>query len=174
MKSLFLYSSREGQTKKILRYIDKKLIDLECETLNIHNTKKIDLLEYEKVLIGASVHYGHLRKELYRFINMNIEQLQESKGAFFCVNLTARKEKKRKDTPENNTYIKTFLKKSPWKPKLIGVFAGSLDYQKYGFFDRLMIIFIMMITDGKIYVNQKKEYTNWKKVSLFSEAFRKL
>ncbi|PMK03047.1 menaquinone-dependent protoporphyrinogen IX dehydrogenase [Vibrio sp. 10N.261.55.A7] len=172
MKALFLYSSQDGQTKKIIHYIQKELKADDCEVKDIHNLGEIDITQYERVLIGASIRYGHLNKKLYQFIEQNQKQLEDSKVAFFCVNLTARKEDQGKDTPEGSAYIKTFLKKSPWSPELIGVFAGALYYPRYKWFDRVMIRFIMKITGGETDTTKEVEYTNWEKVSLFAEKFK--
>jgi len=174
-KALFLYSSREGQTKKILNVIKGEFAEFECEVVDLHTLHhELDFSQYERVLIGASIRYGHLNKKLYQFIEHNLGQLEQSKVAFFCVNLTARKEDQGKDTPEGSAYIRTFLKKSPWQPKLIGVFAGALYYPRYGFFDKMMIKLIMTLTGGETDTNKEVEYTNWEKVSLFAQKFKEL
>ncbi|WP_047049474.1 menaquinone-dependent protoporphyrinogen IX dehydrogenase [Vibrio mexicanus] len=174
MKALLLYSSREGQTKKILEFIDKELSDYQCDLVDLHQITAVDWDSYDKVLIGASIRYGHLNKLLYKFISANLSQLQSNKVAFFCVNLTARKEDQGKDTPEGSAYIKTFLKKSPWQPPLIGVFAGALYYPRYKWFDRVMIRFIMSMTGGETDTTKEVEYTNWEKVSLFAKKFAQM
>jgi menaquinone-dependent protoporphyrinogen oxidase len=173
-KALFLYSSREGQTKKILNYIKEEMAEFDCDIRDLHTVGDVDFAQYDKVLIGASIRYGHLNKKLYQFIEHNLTQLQSNKVAFFCVNLTARKEDQGKDTPEGSAYIKTFLKKSPWQPSLIGVFAGALYYPRYNFFDRTMIRFIMTMTGGETDTSKEVEYTNWQKVSLFTEKLKNL
>lgn len=173
-KALFLYSSREGQTKKIFQYIDQELADLECELVDLHSIGQVNFADYERVLIGASIRYGHLNKKLYQFIEANIEQINAHKVAFFCVNLTARKEDQGKDTPEGSAYIKTFLSKSPWQPSLIGVFAGALYYPRYNFFDKMMIKLIMTMTGGETDTSKEVEYTNWEKVALFADKFNKM
>lgn len=173
-KALFLYSSREGQTKKILQYIDQQLTDLDCELVDLHTIQEVDFSQYDRILIGASIRYGHLNKKLYQFIEANLEQLNLHKVAFFCVNLTARKEEQGKDTPEGSVYIKTFLAKSPWQPSLIGVFAGALYYPRYNFFDKMMIKLIMTMTGGETDTSKEVEYTNWEKVALFANKFNEM
>lgn len=174
MKVLMLYSSREGQTQKILHFIADKLNQAECDIRDLHQCESVDLLAYDKVLIGASIRYGHLNKKLYTFIARHSTQLTQIKAAFICVNLTARKEEQKKDTPEGSVYVQTFLKKSVWKPALIGVFAGALYYPRYRFFDKVMIRFIMQLTGGETDTSKEIEYTNWEKVTLFSEEFAKM
>jgi len=174
-KALFLYSTREGQTKKIFHHIAKQMDHLDCEWLDLHKIDdEVDFSQYERILVGASIRYGHLNKKLYRFIERNLSGLQTGKAAFFCVNLTARKEDQGKDTPEGSAYIKTFLKKSPWQPELIGVFAGALYYPRYNWFDKTMIKFIMSMTGGETDTSKEIEYTNWEKVTLFAEKFKNM
>lgn len=172
-KVLFLHSSCEGQTIKILNYIEQDLgTDYQCEYVDVHLVKKIDFKNYDRVLIGASVRYGHLNKKLYQFINHNLENLKQAKVAFFCVNLTARKEGK--DMPATSAYVKKFLLKSPWHPKMMAVFAGALRYPRYNFFDRTMIKLIMKLTGGETDTTKEVEYTDWQKVSDFSQQFKTL
>ncbi len=173
-KVLYLYSSREGQTTKIITRIAEQLGDDAATIINLHQEMNINLDEFDKVLIGASIRYGHLNKKLYQFLNANSAKLASMKAAFFCVNLTARKEEQGKDTPEGSAYIKTFLKKSPWQPELIGVFAGALYYPRYNPFDRFMIKLIMTMSGGETDTSKEVEYTNWDKVSLFADKFAQL
>jgi|TARA_B100001057_G_C22610385_1_gene856341 menaquinone-dependent protoporphyrinogen oxidase len=171
-KILFLYSSREGQTKKIFNHISKVLPEDECEMFDLHTVDRVDFSQYEQVLIGASVRYGRLNKKLYQFIERNLLELENSRAAFFCVNLTARKEDQGKDTPEGNAYVQRFLIQSAWKPELIGVFAGALYYPRYNWFDRFMIKLIMTMTGGETDTSKEVEYTNWQKVTDFALQFR--
>lgn len=172
-KALLLHSSREGQTVKILRAIESELADeYQCSLVDLHDMPAIDWSSYDKVLIGASIRYGHLNKKLYQFIETNLAELNEQKAAFFCVNLTARKPGK--DTPEGSVYVKKFLTLSPWQPRLLDVFAGALYYPRYRFFDRVMIQFIMKITGGETDATKEVEYTNWDRVKAFASKFRSL
>lgn len=94
-RALFLYLSHDGQTIKIMKYIEKIYSDLfVCDWFDLADKPCVDFSLYEKVVIGASIRYGFLHKSLYRFINRHKQSLDESDVAFFCVNLTARKEGK--------------------------------------------------------------------------------
>ncbi|MBT8205716.1 MAG: menaquinone-dependent protoporphyrinogen IX dehydrogenase, partial [Eudoraea sp.] len=46
---------------------------------------------------------------------------------------------------------------------------GMLDYQKYPFWDRIMIQLIMRITKGPTDLNTKIEYTDWDQVDAFGK-----
>ena len=124
-KLLILYSTIDGHTKDICEYIYKKLNGKKkVNIISIEESENYDLSDYEEIVIGASVRYGYHRKNVYKFINDNNEQLDKLKTVFFSLNLTARKPEK--STPETNPYIKKFLKKVKWEPTLKEVFALSL------------------------------------------------
>ena len=172
MKTLYLYSTREGQTEKIIHKIASELDSTNADFIDLHTDPQIELGQYEKILVGASIRYGHLNKKLYQFIDRHADLLTQKNAAFFCVNLTARKVEQGKDTPEGSAYIRTFLKKSKWQPSLIGVFAGALLYPRYSWFDKKMIQLIMKMTGGETDTSKEVEYTNWKKVSQFAQKFK--
>ncbi len=91
MKALILYSSRDGQTRAIA-YIASKLQDtLRCEVIDLLQAEQVDLNQYQLVMIGASIRYGHFNPALDKFVKRHAEQLNRMPSAFFAVNLTARK-----------------------------------------------------------------------------------
>ncbi|MSQ92615.1 MAG: menaquinone-dependent protoporphyrinogen IX dehydrogenase, partial [Gammaproteobacteria bacterium] len=90
------------------------------------------------------------------FIRANQALLESRPSGFFSVNLVARKPDK--NAPDSNPYVKKFLSKTPWKPRLVGVFAGNLDYPRYGTFDRAMIRLIMLMTDGPTDWDEVRRY----------------
>lgn len=162
MKTLILYSSRDGQTQKIAQFIaDKINNDVLVKPIDL----TIDLSSFDLVIIGASVRYGHFHSILYQFVEKNTALLNQKQTAFFGVNLTARKIGK--DTPETNVYVRKFLQKVKWQPNFNAVFAGALCYSKYSFFDRILIQFIMKITGGETDPSKEIEYTDWSKVNIF-------
>ena len=170
-KFLIIYSSTDGHTKIICERIKNFLTDGNLvELLSLEESKKVDISNFEKIIIGASIRYGKHSKELYKFINLNKNILDQRKSAFFSVNVVARKPEK--NTAETNPYINKFLKISKWKPNKISVFAGKVDYPNYNFFDKYIIKFIMFITKGPTDTSQSYEFTDWSKVDDFSKEFR--
>ena len=166
-KFLIIYSTTDGHTKMICERIKNFLTDGNLvELLSLKDAKKVNLSNFEKIIIGASIRYGKHSKELYKFINLNKNILDQKKCAFFSVNVVARKPEK--NTAETNPYINKFLKISKWRPNKIKVFAGKVDYPKYNFFDKYIIKFIMFITKGPTDTSQSYEFTDWSKVDDFS------
>ena len=165
---LIIYSSTDGHTKTICKRIINFLKEEDTTKLvSLNEAKNLDLSEFNRIIIGASIRYGKHSKELYKFIESNRNILNEKDGVFFSVNVVARKPEK--NTSENNPYIKKFLTISKWRPKKIGVFAGRVDYPNYGFFDKYIIKLIMFITKGPIDTSQSYEFTDWAKVDDFAK-----
>ena len=163
-KSLITYSTVDGQTKEICKRISNLSNNTFVEVLPICEVKNID--QYETIVIGASIRYGKYRKEVFKFIDNNIKQIENKDNAFFSVNVVARKEEK--SSPETNPYVIKFLNNINWVPKKIGVFAGKIDYPSYKFFDKYAIKFIMWITNGPTDTSKTFEFTDWKKVEEFT------
>tara|TARA_Y100000766_G_C18509410_1_gene413438 strand:- start:66 stop:593 length:528 start_codon:yes stop_codon:yes gene_type:complete len=173
MKILILYSSIDGHTKKICSFISNKLKQNHIIEMNeINNDENVKFDIYDFIIIGASIRYGTYRKSFLKFINENHIELQNSKSAFFSVNIVARK--KEKNSINTNPYIKKFFRLSKWKPNIVEVFAGKLDYPKYNFFNKNIIKFIMWITNGPTQTDIVVEFTNWNDVKKFANKINYL
>ena len=166
--TLIIYSSTDGQTKNICSRIGEFLSnDIPAKIVSLSDATKDDIEKYDRVIIGASIRYGKHRKELFEFIEINLDELTKKDNAFFSVNVVARKPEK--NTPETNPYMQKFLLKTPWVPQKLAVFAGKIDYPKYNFFDKQMIRFIMWVTKGPTNIKNTYEFTDWNKVDSFAE-----
>jgi len=170
MSSLIIYSTTDGQTKKICEVIKDNSINRDSyEITSLEEAFHKELEKYEKIIIGASIRYGIHNPRVYKFIKNNKKTLEIKKSAFFSVNVVARKPEK--NTPSTNPYIKKFLKKSSWQPKKLGVFAGKIDYPKLSFINKNIIRFIMFITSGPTNTNNTYEFTDWQRVKKFISEF---
>lgn len=168
MKSAIIYSSIDGQTKKICEVIKENLINNnEHEIISIENSSKLNIENYDCIIIGASIRYGKHSSKVMSFVKKNINLIKKQKTVFFSVNVVARK--KGKDTPDTNPYVQKFIKKTKWRPDKIGVFAGKVDYPKYNFFNKNIIRFIMYLTKGPTDISQTYEFTNWESVRNFAQ-----
>ena len=168
MKSfLLIYSTVDGHTKNISKEIGSHIKEnFNVTIMSIDEVTQKTLIDHDRVLIGASIRYGKYRANVFKFIKENINILKDKSAAFFSVNVVARK--KEKNLPETNPYIIKFLKQTQWVPSYIGVFAGKVEYPKYGFFDKYTIRFIMWLTKGPTDITQSYEFTDWKAVENFS------
>jgi len=166
---IIIYSSVDGQTKKICKHIRESLIvnNHSVEIFSIDNLPyTIDQIsKFDKIVIASSIRYGKHNEHIVKFIQDNFEFLNSKKTAFLSVNLVARKKEKSK--PDTNPYVAKFLNSIKWKPTICTVFAGKLNYKLYPFRDRIMIKLIMLMTKGPTDSKTEIEYTDWNDVDKF-------
>lgn len=174
MKTLILFSTRDGQTREIASYLASELKeqDIYADVVNLNRTEEIVWQDYDRVVIGASIRYGHFHPAVDRFVKKHAATLNAMPSAFYSVNLVARKAEKR--TPQTNSYTRKFLLSSPWQPKLCAVFAGALRYPRYRWLDRFMIRLIMKMTGGETDTTKEVVYTDWQQVASFAREIAQL
>ena len=166
-ETLIIYSSTDGHTKTICLKILNLLKNPDLvKIISLEEAEAINLSNYEKIIIGASIRYGKHNKRFYKFVKKNINLLNQKKTAFFSVNVVARKIGK--NLPDTNPYVIKFLRDTNWKPNKVGVFAGKVDYPNYNFINKYVIRFIMMITKGPTDTKNSYEFTNWDTVKKFA------
>lgn len=164
---LLLYSTTDGQTRRIGERLKATLETLghEVTLVDVLDDPGVDPATFDKVVIGAGIRYGRHSPRITTFIRQHGPALSGRPGAFFSVNLVARKPGR--NQPTTNPYLKRFLQHIPWKPTLSAAFAGKLDYPCYGFLDRLIIRLIMAITGGPTDPSAVIEFTDWQQVDAF-------
>lgn len=167
MHVLLLFSTTDGHTIKICHRL-QEVIEQQASRVTlapIGDAQNMDLTAFDRIVIGASIRYGKHNPQVAEFINGHGQLLEAKSYAFFSVNIVARKPEKNR--PETNPYVQKFLKQLSRPPKELAVFAGKLDYPKYGFFDRMMIRFIMLVTKGPTDPKSVVEFTDWCAVEAF-------
>lgn len=165
---LIVYSSIDGHTRKICERL-RTLIEGQGHQVSlaaIEDAGALDLRRFDKFVVGASIRYGRHRPSVLAFVKDQERVLSAKPNAFFSVNIVARKLDK--NQPESNPYVRKFLQQVRWRPKLLEVFAGKLDYPRYGVVDRLVIRFIMWLTHGPTDPTAVVEFTDWERVDAFA------
>jgi menaquinone-dependent protoporphyrinogen oxidase len=171
-KILIIYATTDGHTLKICQrlqqVIENAKVARQVTLVPVEDCHQVDLCAFDKIVIGASIRYGKHSKQVIDCINRNQQLLDRKPNAFFSVNIVARKPEKNR--PETNPYLRKFLKRIAWQPKNLAVFAGKLDYPKYGPFDRFMIRLIMWMTKGPTDPTAVIEFTDWQQVEIFGRV----
>ena len=160
--TLFLYCSRDGQTKRICEAMAATMLDSgkSCRLLEIAAPEATAALaECRQIIIGAPIYFGHLPRALYRFIAAHTTLLATRPNAFFCVSASARKPGR--DCVETSAYLRRFLNRSPWWPQRLTAFAGTIAYPRYRWHERAIIRLIMHLSGGPTDTQREHELTDW-------------
>jgi menaquinone-dependent protoporphyrinogen oxidase len=168
-KILLLYSTVDGHTLKICKRLQQLAGQAghEVTLAELRDRAGMPLEPFDKIVVGASIRYGKHRPAVAEFMRAQRRVLERKPSAFFSVNIVARKPGK--STPETNPYVRKFLRQIGWRPRQVAVFAGMLDYPRYGFWDRQIIRFIMFLTRGPTDPRGVVEFTDWAQVEAFGE-----
>lgn len=169
-----LYSTTDGHTHEICQRL---ITLLEAAAHRVSVCPVAEAMErspvpFDLVVIGASIRYGKHQPQLRQYIERYQPILAQKPSAFFSVNVVARKAGKNR--PETNPYLQKFLRRVSWRPSLLAVFAGKIDYPNCHFVDRLMIRLILWITDGPTDPKAVVEFTDWRQVEEFGLALCRL
>jgi menaquinone-dependent protoporphyrinogen oxidase len=169
-RALVLCSSTDGQTRRICERLRHMFEDAGVHvTLRmIEDADGVSPADFDLAVVGARIRYGRTDVRVIDFARRHAAALEAMPSAYFSVNVVARKPGK--DRAETNPYVRAFLRRARWRPRRIDVFAGRLDYPRYGLVDRLVIRTIMRMTGGLTRPDTVIEYTDWQRVEGFGRA----
>jgi menaquinone-dependent protoporphyrinogen oxidase len=158
-----LYATRDGQSRRIAERIADRLADrgipVVPHDLAAASLSPSSLTAAGLVVVVAAVRYGRPLPEAEQFLASFRTLRDPPQLVLLSVNLTARKPGK--DTVEGNAYLRKSVARHRLAPVLALAIAGRLDYSRYGWLDRQVIRFIMMLTGGPTDPATCIEYTSW-------------
>ncbi len=131
MKTLIVYASSHGTTEKVANIIKEKLDSSTVQTINLKSKQKIDLSNYETVIIGGSIHAGSMQSEVKNFIKENTITLMEKRVALFlcCMN------EKEEQAEFNNSYPELIRNHSSYN----AIVGGEYIFEKMNFIEKFLV-----------------------------------
>ena len=171
---LIATSTTDGHTVAIAQHMRRVLAEQGHGVVlaPVAQALQMDMAAFGVLVLGASVRYGKHQPEVVRFIEKHRQALARHPSVFFSVNAVARKPNK--NTAQTNPYVRKFLVRIPWRPQHVAVFAGKIDYPRYGWLDRQMIRLIMAITGGPTDPRSTTEFTDWTQVAALARQIAAL
>ncbi len=166
------YATRDGQSRRIAEHLSRRLAEAEvpapAQDLAAAAPAASDLAATAVVVLVAAVRYGRHLPEADRFLTVYRSLQSPPPLALASVNLTARKHDK--TTATSNAYLRKVIARHRLAPAVAVAFAGCLNYRRYGWRDRWIIRFIMLLTGGPTDPTTCIEYTSWRAVDDFAAA----
>jgi menaquinone-dependent protoporphyrinogen oxidase len=131
MNTLIVYASLHGCTKKCALKLSQHFIG-KTTLVNLKVPNSIDLTKYSNVIIGGSIHTGHINPSIKNFFAKNINiLLSKNIGLFLCF----MDDKKKFEYYLNKSFPEEIIKSS----KVCGYFGGELNFYKMTYFEKLYI-----------------------------------
>lgn len=170
LRVLVLYASEDGQTRKIAtrvaELLSKKRIDVHLRDAR-SSRAAAHLASFDGIVIGASVHYGHHRRELRNLVAEHSALLHTRHTAFFSVSLSAGGPTPDRDGAKR--YLEEFIEETGWLPDQSAAFAGAIRHSRYSLV-RTIMLRLSLLTKGMPEAGDH-EYTDWHAVTAFVETF---
>lgn len=148
MKTAIIYVSKHGTTEKTALQIQQELGKQTTELFNLKQNSKIDLTDFDQIIIGGSIHAGMIQSRIKDFYTKNMEiLLQKPLGLFIScfyegeIALTQLE----KAFPEE-------LRKHAKSSKVAG---GEMLVEKMNFFERLVVKKVAGITKTESKINHE-------------------
>jgi menaquinone-dependent protoporphyrinogen oxidase len=174
--ALLYYATRDGQSRRIAEHIFGRLAEGETlgppQDLAVTRPSPEQLSGASVIVLVAAVRYGKHLPEADRFLAAYRSLASPPPLALASVNLTARKAAK--TTATGNAYLRKTIARHGLAPALAVAFAGRLDYRRYGWLDRQIIRFIMLLMRGPTDPQTDIEYTSWPAVDEFAARIAEL
>lgn len=148
MKTLIAYASKHGCTEKCANMLKEELQG-QVELMNLEKEKKVDLSEYDQVVIGGSVYAGRLRKPVSNFCSQYMEELINKRiGLFFC------------GIVEGEDVEKELI--SIYPPELLNAarakefFGGELILEQMGLMEKYIVKKVVKVTTSTSKIREDK------------------
>lgn len=156
MKTLIIYATKHGTTKKIANMIAKKLkTSDDVELINVKDIKKYNLRVFDKVIIGGSIHAGDIQKNIKKFCEDNKDELKEKQLGLFITCMF--NDENIKEEQLHKAYSKELRDAS----KAQSVFGGEFLFEKMNFIEKMMVKIIAKTnkTTSKINKDEIEKFT---------------
>ena len=140
MKTLIIYATSHGSTEKAVKELSQKLSG-EITSMDLKNYSSISFQEFDRIIIGGSIHAGQIQKRIRDFCSANLEQLKSKEiGLFICCMYDAEiaREEIRNAFPEELHQM----------AKTEAIFGGEYNFDKMNFVEKMLVKKIAKVSES--------------------------
>ena len=131
MKTIIAYSTTHGCTEKTAIEL-KQFLGEDVTLCNLKKDPKPNLEEFERIIIGGSIHAGQIQKRVKAFCNDNLEELKlKELGLFICCMEEGEKAQKQ--------LLDAFPEELHIAAKASAFLGGEFNFGKMNFFEKLIV-----------------------------------
>ena len=139
MKTAIIYTTKYGSVEKCANLINEKLTE-KADIFNLAQSPNINLTNYERVMLGASVYVSKIQTPMINFCKQNKVKLAQKKlGLFVCA---GEKSEKRFD------YLKLFGETLFAAASSKKAFGDEVYYEKLNFIEKMMVRIIKGVSES--------------------------
>ena len=170
MKLFVVYSTVEGQTQKIARFMEEVLQEEGHEVTIADATFAVSPEGYDAILIGSSIHIHKYNNPGRKYVRKYADVIRNMPNGFFTVCLAAASDLV-EEHEEAAGIAEDFFKETDWKPQMHILIPGALKYTQYGFLKKFILKRIAKKEGLSTDTTRDHEFTDWDAVRGFALAF---
>ncbi len=168
-KILVIYASHHGSTAEIATFLGQRLLLSGIENDIKSIDEAINFNTYSGIIMGAPIHRGEWMEDAIDFVHENRKSMENVPLAcFFTCMAKAKLPQTKNSVKDVGSYQAAIMDLFPTiDPDNIGMFAGKLDYDKCGFFTKLVLKSILKknnVTAG--------DYRDWHAIETWLQRVR--
>ncbi|MDX2119519.1 MAG: flavodoxin domain-containing protein [Gemmatimonadota bacterium] len=170
---LLCYGTTDGQTAKIMRFLDAELRGLGADVTLVEadgESLPAGLSGYDGVIVAGSIHVGGFQRRLVRWVRRHREALDARPHIFLAVCLSVLQQDPAV-RQELDRILRRFMHATGWHPRAMQPVAGALSYSRYGLIRRWAMRRIARKAGGGTDVSRDYEYTDWEELRRLARDF---
>ncbi len=145
MKTLIAYSTTHGCTHKIAEQMSNYL-DGEVELVNLKKEPSPELSDFDRVIIGGSIHAGQIQKRVKEFCNQHLGELSGKELGLFitCMESGETAQKQLMDA-----YPESLIDSA----KITAFFGGEFDFKRMNFLEKMIVKKVAHVKESTSHVD---------------------
>jgi len=147
MKTLIVYASKHGCAKNAAEKMAQAFGD-DTEVNDVRNFIRVDLEDFDRIIIGGSIHAGQIQGQIKTFVQRNLKLLlQKQLGLYIC------------HMEEGDGAMKELTNNFP--DQLLdhatakGFFGGEFNFEKMNFFEKFIVKKVAKVSESVSNINEK-------------------
>jgi menaquinone-dependent protoporphyrinogen oxidase len=163
MKTLILYATTDGQTRKVAHHCADRLTKTghTVELIPAGDAAGVKPTAFDSAILAGSVHAGGYQSELIRYAKAEARSLAMIPTLFLSVSLSAAGDDK-DDWKGLHDCAGRFQEETGWTPGRVEHVAGAFSFTQYDFFRSWAMRWIARGKGLDIDPKVDTEYTDWK------------
>jgi menaquinone-dependent protoporphyrinogen oxidase len=161
MKTLIVYASIEGHTRKIAEHLEAKLGDLGHEVSSFNamdRTAEVSVLPFDRIILAGSVHERMHPKPFEVFLSGNAEQLSQKPTLLISVSMSAAFPEGADEAAE---YVEELSMRSGLTPNDTLCVGGAIKLGKYDYYAMQVLRHVVLRNRNFDPKETDHEFTDW-------------
>ena len=171
MSVLIAYATIEGQTEKIARFVEARIKEIGMPVAVYATSQvpdEIDVKDYDKVILAASVHERRHPADFEVFLTANRDQLDRRQTLLLSVSLSAAFPE---GLEEAQDYVDEMKMRTELNPDIEMLVAGAVRKKRYDYYATQVLQHVVLRGRDFDPTVQEHEFTDWDGLASTVDAF---